>query len=241
MVRTGELMGSDVNLAHRLLKNAVTAQTGIKGYALITDSAIKRLRYEPELMGMVPHVQRYADLGEVPGHVLDLENEWRKETERRVVCLSDAEASRVYGVETNLRPSVAWDVLTSPAKQLLWMADKQTHDNPTGALGVGSTVHCVHGRLKFVHHILDWRPFRYLSYRTDTALGPFICTDEIVPLPGGERWRLVHRVRPEGGVLQRVGVRLLGGIGWRDQKAAVHRLGQLLGKLETEAASADKS
>jgi class 3 adenylate cyclase len=239
VAQSRELMGAEVNLVHRLLKNSVTKLTGIKGYALITDSAIDRLGFEPKPMGMVGHVERYAEVGEVPGQVLDLENEWRQETERRVVYLSDAEASRIYISETSLPPSVVWDVLTSPAKTLLWMADRRTQTDPAGALGVGSTVHCVHGRLKFVHHILDWRPFRYLSYRTDTAIGPFLCTDEIIPIPGDEHRRLVHRVRPEGGPIQKVLVRLLAGAGWRDQQAAVDRLGQLLAKLETEAASAD--
>jgi hypothetical protein len=71
------------------------------------------------------------------------------------------------------------------------------------------------------------------------VVGPFLCTDEIIPLPGDERWRLVHRVRPDGGAMQKVLVRLLGGTGWRDQQAAVDRLDQLLAKLETEAASAN--
>jgi class 3 adenylate cyclase len=239
VARSSELMGTDVNLVHRLLKNSVTKQTGIEGYALITDSAINRLGFEPEPMGMVEHIQRYEGVGEVPGHVLDLEHEWRKETERRVVYLSDAEASRIFVIETSLAPSVAWDVLTSPAKTLLWMADRRTQTDPEGALGVGSTVHCVHGRLKFVHHILDWRPYRYLSYRTDTAVGPFICTDEIVALPDGARWRVVHRVRPDGGVVQKVLVSVFAGAGWRDQQKSVDRLDQLLAKLETEAASAN--
>jgi class 3 adenylate cyclase len=236
-----ELMGAEVNLVHRLLKNSVSEETGIKGYALVTDSAIDRLGFEPEGMGLVSYVQHYADVGEVRGHVIDLENEWRKATEQRVVYLSDEEASRTFVVETSLPPSVAWDVMTSPAKQLLWMADSQTHDNPGGALGVGSTVHCVHGKMKFVHHILDWRPLRYLTYRTDTTVGPFLCTDEIIPIPDDEHWRLVHRVRPDGGAMQKVLVRLLASAGWRDQQAASDRLGQLLAKLETEAASADTS
>jgi class 3 adenylate cyclase len=239
VARSSELMGTEVNLIHRLLKNSVSEQTGIKGYALITDSAIDRLGFEPESMGMVAHIQRYADVGEVQGQVLDLEHEWRRETEQRVVYLSEGEASRIYVVETTLPPSVAWDVLTSPAKTLLWMADRRTQTDPAGALGVGSTVHCVHGRLKFVHHILDWRPFRYLTYLTDTAIGPFLCTDEIVALPDGARWRVVHRVRPDGGVVQKVLVSLFAGVGWRDQQKSVDRLDQLLAKLETESASAN--
>jgi len=40
-------VGSDVNLTHRLLKNGVEAETGWRGYALFTDTALTRLRGAP--------------------------------------------------------------------------------------------------------------------------------------------------------------------------------------------------
>ena len=39
-----ELVGNDVNLLHRLLKNRVTEQTGIRAYTLYTDAAVEQLR-----------------------------------------------------------------------------------------------------------------------------------------------------------------------------------------------------
>jgi Protein of unknown function (DUF2652) len=64
------LAGPAVNLAHRLLKNAVTDQTGLRGYALLTDPAL-------ELLGLDPtegttHVETYADAGTVTGRVFGL-------------------------------------------------------------------------------------------------------------------------------------------------------------------------
>ena len=38
-----ELVGIDVNIAHRLTKNTVTASTGIRAYALYTADAVDRL------------------------------------------------------------------------------------------------------------------------------------------------------------------------------------------------------
>ncbi|MFP3881279.1 MAG: DUF2652 domain-containing protein [Actinomycetota bacterium] len=38
-----ELMGSDVNLVHRLLKNSVTNATGIRAYSLFTEEAAESL------------------------------------------------------------------------------------------------------------------------------------------------------------------------------------------------------
>lgn len=64
------LAGPAVNLAHRLLKNRVTEQTGLRGYALLTDPAL-------ELLGLdrsegVTHSETYADAGAVSGLVYDL-------------------------------------------------------------------------------------------------------------------------------------------------------------------------
>jgi hypothetical protein len=38
-----ELLGSDVNLIHRLLKNHVTEETGFRAYTLYTDDAVRQL------------------------------------------------------------------------------------------------------------------------------------------------------------------------------------------------------
>ena len=64
------LAGPAVNLAHRLLKNRVTEQTGLRGYALLTEPAL-------ELLGLdrsegVAHSETYADAGAVSGLVYDV-------------------------------------------------------------------------------------------------------------------------------------------------------------------------
>src|SRR6266545_7896079 len=43
-----ELVGSDVNLIHRLLKNHVTESTGWKAYALFTEQSLNHLNLRPE-------------------------------------------------------------------------------------------------------------------------------------------------------------------------------------------------
>ncbi len=64
------LAGPAVILAHRLLKNRVTDETGLRGYVLITDAA-------RELLGMdaaagASHIEAYDDSGSVSGIVLGL-------------------------------------------------------------------------------------------------------------------------------------------------------------------------
>jgi hypothetical protein len=102
-------------------------------------------------------------------------------------------------------------------------------------IGVGSVAHYVHGKTKLVHEVVDWRPFRYYSYRSRVpVLGLFLCTDEISPV-GEERWRVSHRVRGLGGLRQQ----LLGALASRKMRAQLQhstdRLEQLLVTAATEA------
>ncbi len=64
------LAGPAVNLAHRLLKNHVTDETGLRGYALLTDPALELLGLDP-LEGRT-HTETYADAGTVTGRVFVL-------------------------------------------------------------------------------------------------------------------------------------------------------------------------
>jgi hypothetical protein len=64
------LAGPAVNLVHRLLKNRVTEQTGLRGYVLLTDPAL-------ELLGLdqsegVRHSETYSDAGAISGLVYDV-------------------------------------------------------------------------------------------------------------------------------------------------------------------------
>ena len=65
-----ELLGHDVNLAHRLLKNHARELVGPVAYALITDAAAQRLGVPTE--GMTATVEEYADTTAVPVHLLVL-------------------------------------------------------------------------------------------------------------------------------------------------------------------------
>ena len=62
--------GPAVNLAHRLLKNRVTDETGLRGYALLTDAALELLGLDPS--DGVTHAEAYADAGAVSGRVFEL-------------------------------------------------------------------------------------------------------------------------------------------------------------------------
>ena len=67
--RQPELMGSAVNIVHRMLKSSVAAQVGNRHYLHMTDAAAVRLGLAD--VGLA-HVESYDDVGAVSGRVLDL-------------------------------------------------------------------------------------------------------------------------------------------------------------------------
>src|SRR5512147_1426001 len=52
-----ELLGSDVIVAHRLLKNDVVEGMGIAAYALISEACIDAADIDPAALGMRPHTE----------------------------------------------------------------------------------------------------------------------------------------------------------------------------------------
>ena len=64
-----DLLGPAVNVAHRLLKNSVRSRIGFRPYLFVTDPAATALGLSE--VGL-PHREEYADVGPIPGRVIDL-------------------------------------------------------------------------------------------------------------------------------------------------------------------------
>ena len=65
-----DLLGTDVNLIHRLAKNHVTESTGWKGYALFTNQVLEHLQTERD--SFLQQTEAYEHLGEVETFVRDM-------------------------------------------------------------------------------------------------------------------------------------------------------------------------
>ncbi len=65
-----ELLGPEVNIAHRLLKNHAVDLIGVRPYALLTDAALVALGVSAE--GMVATTETYEHVPPIPAHVLPL-------------------------------------------------------------------------------------------------------------------------------------------------------------------------
>jgi uncharacterized protein YndB with AHSA1/START domain len=182
-----ELVGSDVILVHRLLKNEVVERLGINAYALFTAACLDAAGIEPDPLGMRPLTETYERIGEVACWVHDLERRWQEEESRTRVFVAPAEAIIDVSIPTRVPPQVAWEFLTTPGRRRTWqpgMTDFVVTGATGGRRGMGATNHCVHGDEVVLEEILDWRPYDYLTDRT------------IVQTPGGPL-RLIHTLELE--------------------------------------------
>ena len=65
-----DLMGTDVNLIHRLTKNHVSESTGWKGYALFTDQVLDRMQFSRN--DLFKRCETYEHLGDVDIYCMDM-------------------------------------------------------------------------------------------------------------------------------------------------------------------------
>jgi uncharacterized protein YndB with AHSA1/START domain len=189
-----ELLGSDVIVVHRLLKNSVIETLGVSAYLVVTQQLVDIMGIDPAALAMQPHSETYDHIGEVKLWVHDLERRWQEEDSRRRVIVSSADASWELSVEVAAPPQVVWEHLTTPGRRLAWQTGSTEIDQRAkvgGRRGIGMDVHCVHGDDAIVEHIVDWRPFDY--YTDESKMfrdGPtLLSTVELEPTAEGT---LVH-------------------------------------------------
>jgi uncharacterized protein YndB with AHSA1/START domain len=187
-----ELLGSDVIVAHRLLKNEVVEKLAINAYALISQSCIDAADIDPAALGMREHSETYDRIGKVPVWVHDLERRWQEEEARARVFVSPEEAFVTVTVATEAPPQVVWEFLTKPGQRMTWQpwVTEVTIEGATGGRrGLGSANHCMHGKDAVIEEILDWRPYDYVTDRTILATphGPLrvLHTIELEPTTTG--------------------------------------------------------
>jgi uncharacterized protein YndB with AHSA1/START domain len=168
-----ELVGSDVIVAHRLLKNHVVERLGQPAYAMFSSSCIEVMGVDPVALGMTEHLDTYDDLGEVVGWVHDLGAAWAAELERRRVVVSERDAGYILDVVQPAPRDIVWTFVTDPALRPRWQAGVTGVDQlPTSPRrGTGTMNHCMHGAEVLVEEILDWRPIDHVTIRTTLPNG----------------------------------------------------------------------
>jgi len=71
-----DLLGTDVNLIHRLTKNHVAESMGWKGYALFTDQGLEHMQIDKA--SFVRQTESYEHLGDVVTFVMDMHVRYRE-------------------------------------------------------------------------------------------------------------------------------------------------------------------
>jgi hypothetical protein len=171
-----ELLGADVIVPHRMLKNEVIEKTGIESYALFSDAAAEASHLPELAYPLVPHSERYAHIGDVQMQILDLQKVWEREQEKRRFVVRPEDAWLTFEWDVPGAPlSAVWEYLTTPRLEQSWAGYDlvERTDSLGGRFQPETTYHCAHGETHFFNRILDWKPFEYVSLEQNIS-GEFV-------------------------------------------------------------------
>jgi uncharacterized protein YndB with AHSA1/START domain len=194
-----EMVGTDVNLIHRLLKNHVADVSGWRGYALFTEQALSQVGLKPD--GFQEMSETY-DIGEVKIFVTNLNDQYQMLRDLRYVMVDRSEADLVYEFDYPAPPPVVWDWLNDPQKRLKWeYADRHIFPffMPKGRTSVGAVNHCMHGKdLAMIETVLDWRPFDYFTITQDVLQAVLMTiTFQLKPTATGTHMTYICSLQPQ--------------------------------------------
>ena len=231
-----ELIGSDVNLIHRLLKNHVKEQTGIEAYTLFTDAAIRQLGLAEATSNLVPHQETYEHLGAVDTWIQDMHPVWEQRRTAAQIRIRPDDELMHAAVDISLPPEVVWDFVVQPVYfNVMARGDRiEITDRSGGRTAPGSVYQCYHGGGVVSQVVLEWKPFERIVFQFVLPV-PFKGTTGMMeirlePFEGGTRLRQIFS-KTSGPVLGRLlGDRFLKGM---DLKADLDGLRQ---RLEADAA-----
>lgn len=161
-----ELFGNDVVLTHRLLKNTITADTGVRAYTAYTETAMTHLGSELN-KGMTSVDLDYEDVGPVSVSVQDMHPVWEARRDESIVELAPEETLTQIAMNIDVPREVVWDYLSDVGfRRILAGSDRQeTVDLINGRIDEGSTFQCYHGEQMTSQLILEWRPFERIVTR----------------------------------------------------------------------------
>ena len=204
MAGRSELQGPEVIRLHRLMKNTVTAATGIRAYALVTEQAAEAVALPDFFASAIRHVEPSNEFGDIACYVYDLAPVFARWREARRIVVARDEPLAFESMECDLPvpPAVAWAYLTDVDRKIRWQhgLDGMTMTGlARGRIAPGATQHCAHGKSSTLHDIVDWRPFDYVTWHIRLPMGTVVRqTAEFTPLEDGGTHLSLRSARPEG-------------------------------------------
>jgi hypothetical protein len=191
-----ELVGSDVNLIHRLTKNHVTEATGWRAYMLFTEQCVNHNGLN--LADAHIQMEAYESLGEIKTFNVDLHKRYHEICEARCIVLEEQDADFIFQMDFPTPPSVTWEWIHNPEKRNLWNGGHVTWsagDRPQRRPGIGSSNHCAHGTSVSTEVVVDWHPFDYYTTHSfEKGKHSFTETVHFEALPDGAT-RVRHAMR----------------------------------------------
>jgi hypothetical protein len=189
-----ELVGSDVNLIHRLMKNHITENTGWTAYILFTNKAFEHMDVHPD--GLHEQLETYEHLGDVQTLSVNLLERYQAILEASHIVIMPEEADFGFSYKFDAPPAIIWNWLTDVEKKNL-IAEGEAiftpRARPNGRNGPGAANHCAHGKnLKgsLIETVLDWRPFDYFTSELVEGKMKMRQMYRLEPLASGSKTRL---------------------------------------------------
>jgi hypothetical protein len=176
---------------HRLLKNAVTPETGLAAYALYTAAAVSAAGIDPVAQGLLEHREQTDVAGEVRMWLRDLGAVWRAFLDRPRLQIPDDAVGGTWRFRVPAPMALAWEYVTSPSRRVSWTTGviEIVETSPDGRRGIGTTNHCMHGKDVVIERILDWRPPHYWLVRSSLPESEggidILMSDELTDLGDG--------------------------------------------------------
>jgi uncharacterized protein YndB with AHSA1/START domain len=184
-----ELAGRDVILVHRLLKNSVGEKIGSRAYAVYSDACVQTAGIDPVAQGLVEHHETIDIIGDVKLWLRDLGEAWQELNERTRVEITRDDAYAILEFDIAAPRQALWEYLTVPSLwQKWWPTDALVEQSANRRRGVGTQVHCMHGKDAIIEELLDWRPFDYFTLSAQ------------LPIPGAPKVVMTRALeeRPDG-------------------------------------------
>ena len=214
-----ELLGSDVIVVHRLLKNHVVEALGSRAYVLYTAACASAMSLDDPSAGrLVEYREEFEGVGEIVGWVRDLEAAWTNELDRAQLVVSADDAVRTYHATFAAPSALVWEFVTSPNLRPRWqygVTAVEEHAAATGRRGAGTVNHCMHGKDAIIEEVLDWRPYDYVTLRTQLPMPgvPPLVTSFLFADDGDGWTRLEMRIaRPKSAKARAIATELLPGL-----------------------------
>lgn len=190
-----ELIGSDIVVAHRLLKNSIP----VDEYALLTGpmADVAKASGLPATAGR----DEYEDVGGLDYVYVDLQQVRDAFHKTREVYLSEEDADVAVSIEIEAPPELVWQVVLDVEKATQWAPTLVEMESLSGELEeVGSIHTCLHGGgMKMVHLrvAFDEAGMRFTDRLWNVPLvGEMYQTVELKPSAAGTTFSLYYALRP---------------------------------------------